>query len=175
MSRSNFHISNFRKQCGLTLIEIVMSLLFLAGSLAVVVSISRTSMINATSARDTTQAQLLCESIMSQLMNGMIEFESVYDEPVLDFPDSGASNPNDGNDYKWTYSVEINTLDDYGLLEVIVTVTQYLPNNPSREPISCRLVRWMLDKAAAKEALESESAASSSETTTSSATPSANQ
>jgi hypothetical protein len=143
-----------------------MSLLFLAGSLAVVVSISRTSMMNAVSARDTTQAQLLCESVMSQLMNGMIEFESVYDEPVLDFPDSGASNPNNSNDYKWTYSIEINTLDDYGLLEVLVTVTQYLPNNSLREPVSCRLVRWMLDKAAVKEALESESAASASGTTT---------
>ncbi|MDR1492294.1 MAG: hypothetical protein LBT05_06205 [Planctomycetaceae bacterium] len=170
MSISRFALptSNIRKRCGLTLIEIIMSLFFLAGSLAVVASISRTSMTNAVSARDATQAQLLCESIMSQLMNGMIEFESAYDKPALDFPDSGASNPNDVNNYKWTYSIELNTLDDYGLLEVVVTVTQYLPNNPSREPISCRLVRWALDKAAVKEALESESAVSGSETTTTS-------
>ena len=141
-------------QRGMTLLEIILSLAFLAGALVVIANLSRLSTRSAVSARDTTQAQLLCESIMSQLMAGMIEFESVFDEPVLDFIDTGATNPNDSNDYKWVYSIEINTLDDYGLLEVIVTVTQYLPNS-FREPVSCRLVRWMLDKAMAAEMLES--------------------
>jgi type II secretory pathway pseudopilin PulG len=140
----------------MTLLEIILSLGILAGALAVIANLSRLSTMSAVSARDTTQAQFLCESVMAQLMSGIIEFESVYDAPLLDFPDTGASNPNDSYDYKWVYSIEINSIDDYGLLEVIVTVTQYLPNSP-RTPVSCRLVRWMLDKATALEMLESES------------------
>ncbi len=145
----------------MTLLEIILALGILAGSLAIIANLSRLSTNSAVSARDTTQAQFLCESVMAQLMCGVIEFESAYDEPVRDFVDTGATNPNDSYDYKWVYSVEINSLDDYGLLEVIVTVTQYLPNSP-RTPVSCRLVRWMLDKSTAKEMLESESASSDS-------------
>jgi len=156
----------------MTLLEIILSLAFLAGALAVIANISRLGTMSAVSARDTTQAQFLCESIMAQLTSGIIEFESVFDEPVLDFVDTGASNPNDVNDYKWTYSIEIYALDDYGLLEVVVTVTQYFPNSP-REPVSCKLVRWMLDKAMAADMLasveestdsESSGASSSSQT-----------
>jgi len=157
----------------MTLLEIILSLAFLAGALAVIANISRLGTMSAVSARDTTQAQFLCESIMAQLTSGIIEFESVFDEPVLDFADTGASNPNDSNDYKWTYSTEINTLDDYGLLEVVVTVTQYLPNSP-REPVSCKLVRWMLDKAMAKDMLESMAESTNSESSDTSSSSSSN-
>ena len=164
--------STCRKR-GMTLLEIMLALGVLAGSLAIIANLSRLSTNNAISARDTTQAQFLCESIMSRLMSGMIEFESVFDEPVydpvLDFDEVGTSySTSFGTEHKWVYSIEINTLDDYGLLEVIVLVEQHLPNS-AREPASCRLVRWMLDKAMAKEMLESEAAeASSSESNSSS-------
>ena len=158
------------ERLGMTLLEIILSLGILASSLAIIVNLSRLSSESAISARDTTQAQFLCESIMSQLMSGIIEFEVAYDEPVYDFVDTGATSPNDSFDYKWVYSIEINSIDDYGLLEVIVIVTQYQPNS-TREPVSCRLVRWMLDKAMAKEMLESEESesGSTSEDTTSGA------
>ena len=149
------------ERLGMTLLEIILSLGVLAGSLAIIANLSRLSSESAISARDTTQAQFLCESIMSQLMSGVIEFEAVYDEPVYDFVDTGATNPNDTYSYKWVHSIEINSIDDYGLLEVIVIVTQYQPNS-IREPVSCRLVRWMLDKAMAKEMLESEESESGS-------------
>ena len=156
------------KRFGMTLLELILALGVLAGSLAVIANLSRLSSESAISARDTTQAQFLCESIMSQLMSGVIEFEAVYDAPVYDFVDTGATNPNDTYSYKWVHSIEINSIDDYGLLEVIVIVTQYQPNS-IREPVSCRLVRWMLDKAMAKEMLESEESesGSTSEDTTS--------
>ena len=154
---------------GMTLLEIILALGVLAGALAVIANLSRLSTNSAIAARDTTQAQFLCESIMSRLMSGIIEFESVFDEPVYDpvydFDGVGTSYSNYasyGTDHKWTYSIEINTLDDYGLLEVIVTVEQYLPYS-AREPVTCRLVRWMLDKAMANEMLESETTASGSD------------
>ena len=154
---------------GMTLLEIILALGVLAGSLAIIANLSRLSTNNAVLARDTTQAQLLCESIMARLMSGIIEFESVFDEPVYDpihdFDDVGTSYSYNNSDYKWVYSIEINTLDDYGLLEVIVTVTQHLPYS-NREPASCRLVRWMLDKAMAQEMLESEAASSDSTSST---------
>ena len=153
------------KQRGLTLLEIILALGVLAGALAIIANLSRMSTNSAVSARDTTEAQFLCESIMARLMSGVIEFESVFDEPVYDpvhdFDDTGSSYSYNTGEPKWYYSIEFNTLDDYGLLEVIVEVTQNLPSS-SREPVSCRLVRWMLDKAMAKEMLESEADTSES-------------
>lgn len=150
----------------MTLLEIILALGVLAGALAIIANLSRLSTNSAVSARNTTEAQFLCESIMARLMSGIIEFESVFDEPVYDpvhdFDGVGTSYSNYstfGNDYQWTYSIEINALDDYGLLEVIVTVEQNLPFS-TREPVSCRLVRWMLDKAMATEMLESEAVSS---------------
>ena len=49
----------------MTLLEIILSLAFLAGALAVIANISRLGTMSAVSARDTTQAQFLCESIMA--------------------------------------------------------------------------------------------------------------
>jgi len=160
----------------MTLLEIIISLGILAGSLAIIANLSRMSTDSAVMARNTTQAQLLCESIMARLMSGVIEFESVFDvpvyDPVHDFDyTAGASYSNYSNindDYKWTYSIEINSIDDYGLLEVIVTVSQYLPQNTTRNPVSCELVRWMLDIATAKEVLEAEAASSENSETESS-------
>ena len=153
---------------GMTLLEIILSLGVLAGVLAVIANLSRLSNQSAASARDTTEAQFLCESIMARLTSGIIEFESVFDvpvyDPVYDFDNAGTAYSNysyNDTDPKWFYSIEINTLDDYGLLEVIVLVEQNLPY-ASREPVTCRLVRWMLDKAMAQETLESEAASSAS-------------
>ena len=160
------------KRHAMTMLEIILALGVLAAALVVTANISRISSMNAVAARDMTQAQLLGESVMSQLLTGMIEFESVFDEPVLDFVDTGATNPNDSNDYKWVYSVEINSIDDYGLCEVIITVTKYNPN-ATNKPVSCRLVRWMLDKVTAKEMLESEE--SESEMTSDASTGSTSQ
>ena len=170
--------SCFRTRCGMTLLEIILSIAFLAGALVVIANLSRISTMSAVSARDTTQAQFLCESIMARLTSGIIDFESVFDEPVydpvFDFDDVGTSYSNssyNNGDHKWVYSVEINTLDDYGLLEVVVTVTQYLPHS-SREPVSCKLVRWMLNKAMAAEMLESAAGSTDSESSGTSSNPS---
>jgi len=141
--------SLLKNRRGLTLLEMIISLAILSGAVAILVGLSRTGSINAANARNTTQAQLLCESLMSQVKTGIIPLESVFEQPVNNFPDSGAINLYDASDYKWVYSLEINTLDENGLVEVIVTVSQ--PPSSTARPVSCQLVRWMLDKETARE------------------------
>ncbi|MCL2349699.1 MAG: type II secretion system GspH family protein [Planctomycetaceae bacterium] len=164
---------------GLTLLEMIISLVILSGAVAVLVGLSRTGSINAASARDTTQAQLLCESLMSQVETGIIPLEPVFEQPVNDFPDSGAINTYNANDYKWIYSLEVNTLDENGLLEIIVTVSQFQSAPPqtasAKRPVSCRLVRWMLDKATAKEMQqENQSQSTTTQSTSSQSTTTQN-
>jgi hypothetical protein len=40
----------------------------------------------------------------------------------------------------WLYTLEITEIDEYGLVELAVTVRQNLPEE--HRPIVCRLVRW---------------------------------
>ena len=154
--------TSLRMRSGITLMEIILSIVVLAGSMAVLANLSRMGMLNAIMSREMTQAQFLCESLLAELETGILELEPVYDEPVRDFPDTGASNPYDSNEVLWLYSVEINTIHEDGLLEVIVTV--WKNDETASRPISYRLVRWMIDKDLVAEVLaEREDNASSSE------------
>ncbi|MDR1958856.1 MAG: hypothetical protein LBQ54_07420 [Planctomycetaceae bacterium] len=156
--------SDSRRQ-GITLLEIIFSIIVLAGSMLVLSNLSRMGMRNAVMSRDLTQAQLLCETILAEIEIGVLDLEPVYDEPVMDFPDSGASNVYDSNEALWLYSVELNTIHENGLLEVIVTVTK---NDSSSKPLSYRLVRWMIDKETLEEVLaERESISAETSTGTS--------
>jgi len=143
----------------MTLLEIIFSILIFAGAMAVLSGLSRMGMNNALDSRNMTQAQFLCENILAELEIGILKLEPVFDEPVLDFPDTGASNPYDSNEILWYYSIEINTIHDYGLLEVIVTVRKNEPS--SQKPVSYRLVRWMIDKETLTKVLEEQNSGTS--------------
>ena len=159
-------VSLTQNRRGMTLLEMIISLVILSGAVAVLVGLSRTGSINAASARDTTQAQLLCEGLMSEVETGIIPMEPVFEQPVSNFPDSGAINPYDNNDYKWVYTLEVNSLDENGLTEVIMTVSQS-ETTSAKNPVSCRLVRWMLDKATAKEMQQENQSQNSSQSASS--------
>lgn len=115
---------------GFSLLEVILALAILAASMAVLGQLVQFGMTNARRAEDMTQAAIICESIMAEIVAGdrglTNESAATYEE----------------ND-TFVYSIDIPTGAQEGLLEVHVVVE----TNPeySAEPIRCALVRWMVD------------------------------
>ena len=129
---------------GFTLLEVMLALAILAGALAVLGEFGRMGMQSAKTSRDLTRAELLCESVMSEISVGILTTDPVQRAPVVD-PVQGTSVGNTQTDdvAPWVYSIDSETIDQDGLLAVTVTVTQDMP--AAQRPVSFTLVRWMLD------------------------------
>lgn len=149
-----------------SLLEVILALAILGVSLAVLGELARWGLRHAGYTRDLTQAQLLCESKISEIVAGLVSPEPVVD--VL-FASEDLVDPNDP--VGWVYSIELADTDQPGLVAVAVTVSQNLP--PERKPVRCTLVRWIPDPGieaydigaeAANEALQSQSSGSASQT-----------
>jgi len=133
---------------GITILEIMLALVILGSCLAILGEMSRNGLSSARAARDLTQAELLCESVLAKVRLDIIKREPAFDVPISnstlmtdEVVDTHAADVNDTGGSLWVYSLEINDIDEYGLVEIAVTVRQNLPEE--RRPIACRLVRWM--------------------------------
>jgi type II secretory pathway pseudopilin PulG len=136
----------FRK--GMTILEVLLALLILGGSIAVLGELSRSALRNAKASKDMTQAELLAESILAKVRIGIIEMEPATDVPVTNLAnlndtvsDTNAVSEGNVSNVLWLYTIEITEIDEYGLIELAVTVRQNLPEE--FRPIVCRLVRWL--------------------------------
>jgi prepilin-type N-terminal cleavage/methylation domain-containing protein len=145
---------------GFSLLEIMLALAILGGSLAVLSRIADTGISAAREARDLSVARLLCQAKLSELLLDSISGvapQSVSTVPLDSF-DSQSSTP-------FHYSVEVEPAPLDGLLAIRVTV---VGENPDGGPPLARyaLVRWMVDPAlglaeaeAEEEAMKEEAAA----------------
>ena len=145
------------KQTAMTLLEVMLSLAILGGSVATIGELARVSFQNARIARDLAQAELLAESTLAKIRLGIIEMEPVFEIPVGSaytanqadiVMDTHAVSEGNINDVLWLYSIEIvsvenNYADDFGdyLIEIAVTVRQNV--SEMRRSVVCRLVRWI--------------------------------
>ena len=120
---------------GFSLLEVILALAILAGAVAVLGELARLGIRNARAARYTTQAQLLCESKLAEITAGI-----TMPEPVQGAP---CENVVDPADPRWLYTIEVQPVDEQGLVAVRVSVKQDLP--PENRPIGCSLVRWIVD------------------------------
>ena len=142
----------------MTLLEAILSLAILGGTVVVIGEMARRSFQEAREARDLVQAELLAESILAKVRLGIIEMESVFDIPVglattsqLDIVmDTHAVSPGNVADVLWLYSLEVVDIDivydlddnEIGyLVELAITVRRNLPE--ARHPVVFRLVRWV--------------------------------
>ena len=114
---------------GFTLLEVILALAILAGSIALIGEVMRLGMRNSEIARNQATAQFLCESKLSEVLAQAVELQAV----------SGATFENDPD---WTYSIELETIEE-GLLAVYVTVAPIDAPAGSRDEFT--LVRWMRD------------------------------
>ena len=115
---------------GFTLLEIILSLAILAGSLAALGEVMRLADRNAEMVRDETQAQILAASVMDELLAGFAQMQAVNQEPFqID------SEP------PWVYSIAFEETPYLELLLARVRVEQQLP--PQQQPAKFELVRWL--------------------------------
>ena len=120
---------------GFSLLEVILALAILAGAIAVLGELSRLGMDSARIARDGTYAQLLCESKLAEITAGLARCEPEQEIPFGTVADRGEPD--------WLYSIDVTPVDEQGLVEVRVTVTQDLPLE--KRPVEFSLVRWMVD------------------------------
>jgi len=136
-----------RNRYGLTLLEILIAIVIFGGVVAILGEVGRSALRSAAFARDTTQAELICESLMGMLLAGIIPLEVQTDTPLEtyhpDYPDTNAISPDTRGELLWYYSIDLFSTEEDGLLEVVVTVRQNRPNE--QRPITCQLLRWMID------------------------------
>lgn len=114
---------------GLSLLEVILAIAVLGGSLAVIGELIRTGTRHAEEARELATAQILCESRLESVAAGILGTESVSAAPCEE-------------DDRFQYSIEVTTLDESNLLEVRVTVEQTASEHS--QPLSFSLVRWMI-------------------------------
>jgi prepilin-type N-terminal cleavage/methylation domain-containing protein len=115
---------------GFTLLEIILSLAILAGSLAALGEVMRLADRNAEMVRDESQAQILAASVMDELLAGSRQMMAVNQEPF----EINSEPP-------WVYSVAFEETPYLELLLARVRVEQQLP--PQQQPAKFELVRWV--------------------------------
>jgi hypothetical protein len=114
----------------LSLLEVILSIAILGGSLAIIGELIRIGARNAAIARDLTTAQLYCESKMSEAAAGVIDLENLETD-TLD------------EEGEWMCVITTEALDQQQLIAVNVTVGQ----NPDlfARPVSFSMTRWVID------------------------------
>lgn len=127
------------RKAGFSLLEVILALAILAGSIAVLGEANQMALRSAEVARDLAHAQLLCESKMSEVVVGITSTDPVNNAPF----DATMTASLDPNDSGWLYSIQSQTTEKQGLMMVRVTVTRNLPI--ARHPVSFALVRWLPD------------------------------
>lgn len=118
---------------GLSLLEVLLALAILGGALAAIGELMRVGTRSAEESRDETTAQLLAETIMSEVSAGLIPLQSLataqVDDPMYQLD--------------WTYSLNVEQVDQQGLVAVWVTVQQN--TEQYARPVTYSVSRWMID------------------------------
>ena len=115
---------------GITLLEVILAIAILGMSLVALSQLVMMGNRSAGDARTLTQAQLLCESKMSEIRASLLPLQSATDAPIEDVAG-------------WLYSVDVQESEIPGLLLVKTTVRQTADS--VAKPISFELVRFMPD------------------------------
>ncbi len=115
---------------GFTLLEIILALAILAGSLAALGEVMRLADQSATLTEGESQAQILAGSVMDELLSGARQLEPISQAPLVEDADP-----------PWVYSIEMDNTNLDELVAVRVLVEQQL--DLRRQPARFELVRWM--------------------------------
>lgn len=138
---------------GLTLLEVVLSMAILFGSLAVLSQLAWNGSRAAVQGQLKTQAVLRCEALLAEVVAGAVPLQSTSNVAFSDDP-------------RWTWSLAVGETSFPELMLVEVTVAHASGSSPLSH-VSHTLRRWMRDPAIFEAALEQ---TTSSQTTTTTST-----
>ncbi len=141
---------------GFTLLEVILALAILAGSMAALGEVMQLAHRNATMTEAETQAQILAASLMDEFASGSRKLD-VADQQTID----------DKSDPPWVYSVAIENTNINELVAVHLRVEQKM--DARLQPASFELVRWMPNPNNVSSESSSESTSESSSSSSSSA------
>jgi prepilin-type N-terminal cleavage/methylation domain-containing protein len=137
-------------RCGFSLLEILLALAILGGSLALLSRIVDTGTSAAREARDLSAARILCQSKLSELL-----LNSAAGITPQSVPATGVESFDSQSTTPFYYSVDVQKAPMNGLLAIRVNVEAQDPNGgPAVARYS--LVRWMVDPALGLEEAEAE-------------------
>lgn len=127
-SLSRGHRESLRRRGGFSLLETLLAIAILLGSLAVLGELVRLGLRNAASARDATMAQLIAESLLNEWAVGARPVREVEDRPL---PEA----------LGWLYTLERVVGPRPGLIELRLSVRQDRPEG--KRALEFRLTRWV--------------------------------
>ncbi len=130
-----------RTRRGLSLLEIILAVAILGGSLVVIGNMYFLGARSAMRARLRSDANILCDAKMAELAAGYIPLSSSGGQPIPENPE-------------WMYSVDIQPSIQRGLLTATVTVQQ--SDSAAATPITLSIVRFLPDPDYEPEAEEEE-------------------
>lgn len=115
-----------------SLLEVILALAILAGATAVLGEVMWQANRRAVAARAESQAQLLAQNVMDEIVAGYADLNGVNRQPLA----ADCDGP-------WVYSVAVGTSDLLYIVPVDVLVEQDL--GPEFNPVSFKLTRWLPD------------------------------
>jgi prepilin-type N-terminal cleavage/methylation domain-containing protein len=115
---------------GFSLLEIILALAILAGSLAALGEVMRLADQNAALTRDESEAQILAASVMDELISGARQLMAVTRTPFMY-----------DTEPQWLYSIAIEQTGYEQLVAVRILVEQDV--DPKLQPARFELVRWL--------------------------------
>jgi Tfp pilus assembly protein PilV len=132
--RRDYRLCRDYRRCvrGLTLLEVILALIILGGALVAVGELIRTASRSARDARDATSAQVIADSLMSEIAAGVV-------------PPQPIERQADPIDPDFVVSVMVERPTQAGLIQVMVLVERADAIAAGRKSEGFRLVRWMLD------------------------------
>lgn len=113
---------------GFSLLEVLLAMSILLGAIIILGELTRMGRQHAAGARDRTQAQLLCQSVVNEIVAGTRLAEPAVDLAFEDRPD-------------WLYSIQREPLERPGIAAWKISVRQDLPEE--KKPIRYSMVRWV--------------------------------
>ena len=123
---------------GLTLLEVLISVTIFFASLTAILQILSMGRQSEMMTRLQTEAILRCEAKMEEVISGVQELTSVSDETMSD-----PAGDEGGGSGTWQWSLQSDSTETTGLLQVTVTVNYVIPDT---DPIaSFSLMRYLRD------------------------------
>ncbi len=159
------HQHRTQRRSGFSLLEIMLALAILGGSLAIIAQIADSGVDAAREARDLSLARILCQAKLSEvLLNATLGQtpQPIFEAPAEPFDSSSTTN--------FSYTVEVQPASMDGLL--MLRVSAVAADGSGRPIATYALDRWMIDPAMGlveaemeEEAAKEEAAGTSAEAT----------